>query len=197
MLFRSGPVTGQVRLIPASYTRGSPTPYTYYANGGAVPYPAGGIGYPQQNVMDKTDFYAQSTANPTPTSVIGAAPKTDYDARITQQGDEFKAAVGGEIRGFKAGGPYGSTGPIYGVAGPIYGVNSSKVGPYQSTDAYSGVRQQMDKMSPAKLKILAEDATDPIVMAAAQDEIYSRARDRKSTRLNSSHSQQSRMPSSA
>ena len=23
------PVTGQVRLIPASYTRGSPTPYTY------------------------------------------------------------------------------------------------------------------------------------------------------------------------
>ena len=39
-------------------------PYTYYAaNGGTVPYPAGGIGYPQQNVMDKTDFYAQSTAN--------------------------------------------------------------------------------------------------------------------------------------
>ena len=73
-------------------------PYTYYAaNGGAVPYPAGGIGYPQQNVMDKTDFYAQSTANPTPTSVIGAAPKTDYDARITQQGDEFKAAGGGKI----------------------------------------------------------------------------------------------------
>ena len=119
--------------------------------------------------MDKTDFYAQSTANPTPTSVIGAAPKTDYDARITQQGDEFKAAAGGKInsyrsynkplgvnepnepnqpvKGFKAGGPYGSTGPIYGVAGPIYGVNSSKVGPYQSTDAYIGVRQQMDKMS--------------------------------------------------
>ena len=73
-------------------------PYTYYAaNGGTVPYPAGGIGYPQQNVMDKTDFYAQSTANPTPTSVIGAAPKTDYDARITQQGDEFKAAGGGKI----------------------------------------------------------------------------------------------------
>ena len=73
-------------------------PYTYFAaNGGTVPYPAGGIGYPQQNVMDKTDFYAQSTANPTPTSVIGAAPKTDYDARITQQGDEFKAAGGGKI----------------------------------------------------------------------------------------------------
>ena len=45
----------------------------------------------------KTDFYAQSTANPTPTSVIGAAPKTDYDARITQQGDEFKAAAGAYI----------------------------------------------------------------------------------------------------
>lgn len=72
-------------------------PYTYYANGGTVPYPAGGAGYPQQNVMDKTDFYAQSTANPTPTSVIGAAPKTDYDARITPQGDEFKAAAGAYI----------------------------------------------------------------------------------------------------
>ena len=97
---------------------------------------------------------------------------------ITQQGDEFKAAGGGEIRGFKSGGPYGSAGPIYGIAGPIYAGDSSlssKTGLYQSSDAYSGISQQMNKMSPAKLKILAEDATDPIVMAAAQAELYSRA----------------------
>jgi hypothetical protein len=91
------------RLRPYSFTpynqlTGANPYYTpLFANGGAVPYPAGGIGYPQQNVLDKTDFYAQSTANPTPTAVVGAAPKTDYDARITQQGDEFKAAAGAYV----------------------------------------------------------------------------------------------------
>jgi hypothetical protein len=103
------PVTGKVTMVSPSYMQGTPFPYTYYAaNGGQVPYPAGGMGYPQAHMQDKTDFYAQSTATPTPTAVIGAAPQTDYDARINPQGDVMRAAGGGEIYGGEDKGPYTS-----------------------------------------------------------------------------------------
>lgn len=94
-------------------------------------------------------------------------------------------AAGGSIAGFKLGGsaradaPYQMSGKSSGIysaipQGPIYGVDSSKVGPYENADAYAAVKTQMDKMSPAKLKLYAEGAKDPIVMAAAQQELYER-----------------------
>ena len=152
------PVTGQVRIIPASYTRGSPVPYTYYAaNGGAVPYPAGGVGYPQQNVLDKTDFYAQSTANPTPTAVVGAAPKTDYDARITQQGDEFKAAGGGKIYSRKP-----AAGSIYEYDDPLLSpevqedLAFAKLWGSQKSAAEGGTVKMADGGLPGFLGLLAQ-----------------------------------------
>jgi hypothetical protein len=78
------------------------------------------------------------------------------------------------VKGFKAGGPYGSTGPIYGIDGPIYAGDSSlssKSGPYQDTDMYSKVAAQMKNMSPSMLSKYAQGAKDAIVMAAAQDEL--------------------------
>jgi len=156
------------RMIkPASYTSLAPRPYTYYAaGGGSVPNT-----FPQSNIEQMA--YSKSSANPMPTNVVGI-PSSDYDARINQQGDVFTAAGGGKIKGYKAGGPYGSAGPIYGVAGPIYGVDSSKVGPYQNTDAYASIKTQMNKMSPSMLDRYAKGAKDPIVMAAAQQELYER-----------------------
>lgn len=94
-------------------------------------------------------------------------------------------AAGGSVAGFKLGGsaradaPYQMSGKSSGIysaipQGPIYGVDSSKVGPYENADAYASVKAQMDKMSPSMLDRYAKGAKDPIVMAAAQQELYER-----------------------
>jgi hypothetical protein len=78
------------------YENAAPSPYTYYAaGGGEVPYPSGTASYPQSRIEGMA--YSLPSANPVSANVVGALPKTDYDARITQQGDVFTAAAGAYV----------------------------------------------------------------------------------------------------